>query len=384
MQSPPGAHAVIDGRPVLYFAGTAYFGLQGDPRVVDAACAAVRQQGLHAATSRTGFGETPLLLRVEQLAARFFGADDALYFAAGYAGVAVLMQCAEARFSHVLADESVHLASQDAMLEHGAPVQHFRHGDAQHLRELLRKLRRALPAAARVAVLCDGVSPVLGSVAPASDYIDAIAEHGEGTLIVDDAHGVGVLGRHGRGTLEHAADVSGRDIAVNASLGAPLAAGGGRAAWMCGTLSKALGGAGGIIAGSAAFVARMKAQARWYHGAAAPAAPVAGATAESLSILLAEPELRLRLLHNVVRLRQGLRGLGLAVADWPTPIVAVQVGDGDNMARIQAALLERGIAVAHSRNYPGVGADGALRIAVFSSHTDAMIDRLLQELAALL
>ena len=376
MTSPPGPETVIDGRLVMYFAGTGYFGLQGDSRVIDAACKAVRQHGVHPATSRTGLGETPLLLQVEQLAARWFGADDALYYVTGFAGPSVLMQCAEARFDLILADEYAHLASQDAIAQHGAPVLRFRHGDPQHVQEILR----SRPAGEHVAVLCDGVSPVLGDVAPASDYLDVINAHGRGVLLVDDAHGVGVLGANGRGTLEHAAEVSGRAIAVNAL---PDTASGDRAAWMCGTLSKALGGAGGIIAGSSGFVARLKKHAHWYHGAAAPAAPGAGATAEALAILLSEPALRVRLRHNSQRLRTGLRGLGLQVADWPTPIVCVQVGDGTNMARIQSALFERGIAIAHSRNYAGVGDDGALRIAVFANHTDAMIDRLTTEIAAL-
>ena len=354
--------------------------MQGDARVIDAACRAVRQHGVHPATSRTGFGESPLLLRVEELAARWFGADDALYFVTGYAGPSLLMQCADARFDLILADESIHLASQDAIAQHGAPVLRFRHGDPQHLRELLR----GRPASERVAVLCDGVSPVLGDVAPASDYLDAIDARSGGVLVVDDAHGVGVLGANGRGTLEHAAELSGRPIAVNIRHDISATADAGRTAWMCGTLSKALGGAGGAIAGSSSFIARLKERARWYHGAAAPAAPVAGATAEALAILSAEPDLRQRLRHNITRLRTGLRGLGLQVADWPTPIVCVQVGDGANMARIQRALLERGIAIAHSRNYPGVGEDGALRIAVFATHTDTMIDRLTQEMAALL
>lgn len=380
MSSPPGPEAVIDGRSVLYFAGTGYLGLQGDPRVIEAACQAVRRHGVHPATSRTGFGESSLLLQVERLAAQWFGADDALYVVTGYAGPGLLMQSAQTRFDLVLADECAHLASQDAMEQHGAPVLRFRHGDPQHLRALLR----AQPAARRVAVLCDGVSPVLGDVAPASDYLDAIDEHGCGVLLVDDAHGVGVLGENGRGTLEHAAEVSGRPIRVNTTSDVNGDAESARSAWMCGTLSKAIGGGGGVIAGSAAFIAGLKARARWYHGAAAPAAPVAGATAEALRILLAETARRERLRRNISRLRTGLRGQGLQVADWPTPIVCVQVCDGANMARIQRGLLERGVAVAHSRNYPGVGEDGALRIAVFATHTDAMIDRLLREMAALI
>ncbi len=149
-------------------------------------------------------------------------------------------------------------------------------------------------------------------------------------------------------------------------------------------MSKALGGSGGMVAGSTSFISGLKARARWYHGAAAPAAPVAGATEQALRILLDTPEMRERLRCNIVRLRGGLARLGLDVDSWPTPIVCVKVGDGANMERIQRTLFDRGIAIAHSRNYPGVGEEGALRIAVFSTHTDAMIDRLLGEMASLL
>ena len=110
MSSPPGTTVQVDGKPVLYFAGTAYFALQGDPRVIEAACSAVRQYGVHPATSRSGFGETSLLRSVEKRVAKFFAVDDALYFASGYAGPSLLMQAAEQRFDLIAVDESVHLA----------------------------------------------------------------------------------------------------------------------------------------------------------------------------------------------------------------------------------------------------------------------------------
>lgn len=380
MSSPPGTEVKVDGKTVLYFAGTAYFALQGDPRVIEAACTAVRQYGIHPATSRSGFGETSLLRSVEQSAARFFGTDDALYFASGYAGPGLLMQAAEHRYDLIAVDESVHLASQDAVDQHGARVVRFRHLDPQHLEELLGQHRTAR----RVAVLCDGVSPVLGDIAPVNDYLNVLERTGGGILVIDDAHGVGVLGKNGRGTLEYAADASGRPIAVNTHSNASPRETLNRAAWMCGTMSKALGGGGGIVAGSTSFIAGLKARARWYHGAAAPAAPVAGATEQALRILIDEPLMRERLRCNIVRLRSGLARVGLQVDSWPTPIVCVKVGNGANMERIQRTMFDRGIAIAHSRNYPGVGEEGALRIAVFSKHTDAMIDHLINEMASLL
>jgi 7-keto-8-aminopelargonate synthetase-like enzyme len=376
MQSPPGPRARIDGREVLYFAGTGYLGLQGDPRVIDAACEAVRTYGVHPATSRTGFGESPPLLAVEANAARFFGTEAALYLASGYAGMAVLAQAAGA-VELVLADAWLHLAGQDAARLTGARIETFRHGDPDDLRASLRALDPKGP----VLVLTDGVSPVRGDIAPISAYLDVLEAWGNSRLIVDDAHGVGVLGPNGRGSVDHAAERSGRAIVVNTTSGVV----GGREVWVCGTLSKALGGSGGIIAGSTAFVANLKASSNWFHGAAAPPAPAAAATAEALRIAIDEPALRDQLARNVRHLRQGIAALGLTLADWPTPILCVEVlgleaGDGAAMARIQRNLLAAGIAIAHSRNYAGVGDAGALRIAVFASHAQDMLDALIEGL----
>ncbi len=374
MQSPPGPRVVIDGREVLYFAGTGYLGLQGDPRVIEAACEAARTYGVHPATSRTGFGESPPLLAVEERAARFFGTERALYFVSGYAGMSTLVQAAPRPPALILADDWLHLAGRDASALSGARVQRFAHGDPDDLRAQLDRHGGRGP----VFVLCDGVSPVRGDVAPINPYLSMLEAHGDARLIVDDAHGVGVLGRNGRGTLEHAVEEAGEPIGVNSENLADPAGGRGRLAWMCGTLSKAIGGSGGIIPGDEAFIARLKTTANWYHGAAASPAPAAGATAAALAVCLDEPQRREALRSNAAYLRAGLRGLGLDVPNHPTPIVCVEIGDGANMARLQAALLARGVAIAHSRNYAGVNDEGALRIAVFATHTLAMIDELLE------
>ncbi len=378
MQSPPGPRVVIDGRETLYFAGTGYLGLQGDPRVIEAACEAARTYGVHPATSRTGFGESPPLVAVEELAARFFRTERALYLVSGYAGMSTLVQAAPRPPALILADDWLHLAGRDASVLSGARVERFTHSDPDDLRAQLARHGGRGP----VFVLCDGVSPVRGDVAPINAFLSVLQAHGDARLIVDDAHGVGVLGRNGRGTLEHAVDEAGEPIGVNSenvadpagSRASPL----GRLAWMCGTLSKAIGGSGGIIAGDEAFIARLKATANWYHGAAASPAPAAGATATALAVCLAEPERREALRRNAAQLRAGLRGLGLDLPDHPTPIVCVEIGDGANMARLQAALLARGIAIAHSRNYAGVDDEGALRIAVFATHTSGMIGELVE------
>jgi len=372
MDTAPGPVARIDGREVLYFAGTGYLGLQGDARVIEAGCAALRSHGLHAATTRTGFGETALLQDVERLAAGFMGTESALYYASGYPGMGMLAQAGAGSVALVLADEWLHLAGQDAARLIGAPVKTFRHGDPEDLRRRLR----ACKGRGRVLVMCDGVSPVRGDIAPIHDYLEVLADHPEARLMIDDAHGLGVLGQNGRGSVEYAADTSGLPIALNPGFDDPPH----RSVWLCGTLSKAVGGWGGMIAGSAGFIDRLRDRSNWFQGAAACPAPAAGATAEALRICRDEPELRSRLVRNVRQARIGLRGLGLELEDLPTPILCVRIGGRETMASLQRELLADSIAIAHSRNYPGVDDDGALRIAIFAMHTPDMIDELVGSL----
>ena len=367
MGSPPGAETIIDGKPYLYFAGTGYLGLQGDPRVIEAGCEALRKYGVHTATSRGGFGDNPVTLEVERLAANFFGTEDAFYIATGYAGPTILTD-QQVTFDLIAIDEHSHFASLDAarlaIEQSGGTLIRFRHGDADHLRELLKAHAAAEP---RVLVMCDGVSPVLGDVSPVRAYLSVINAFDAGpvALLVDDAHGVGVLGDNGRGTIElEAADLE--------------------SVLLCATLSKALGGFGGIIPGSAKTIARLKAGSSWYNGASAPPAAAAGATAKALEIVLAEPQLRQKLHANVAYLKTGLRKLGLDVADTPVPIIPLQIGDAANMRRIADELKQRGLIIAYIASYSGVGPEGCLRIAVFATHTTAMLDRLIDGLRSVI
>lgn len=377
MQSAPGAITTLDGREMLYFAGTGYLGLQGDPRVIEAACDAVRKYGLHTATSRPGFGENPVTREVEELAARFFGADESFYYATGYAGASILMQSVAAMFSTIFVDALSHFAVRDGAMLSQQQVVPFVHGDGEHLRDMIRQhAKPGLP----VLVMCDGVSPVLGDIAPVAEYLSIIDEHGPGSLMIDDAHGIGVLGSNGRGTLEWISEQSGNLITINGSGYREGAQG----SLLCATLSKAVGGYGGIIPGPATFISEIKAKSSWFSGASAPPAPVAGATAAALGIIMNEPQRRQQLHANVKRLKDGLRSLGLNVNDSPVPIICLQLDDMANMERIQQALMAKDIAIAFIRSYTGVGEAGALRIAVFATHTTAMIDQLVDAMRQIL
>jgi len=373
MEGPPGALTRIDGKEHLYFGGTGYLGLAGHPEVIRAACEALQSYGVHTATSRSGFGNSPITLEVERLAAKFFAAAGAFYYASGYMGNHILIQAVADRADVILVDESAHFCLVEASRLSGRPVYCFRHRDPDDLKQVL--LRRVGPGQ-RPLVLTDGVFSMSGAVAPLDRYLELLGEYGTATILIDDAHGIGAVGCNGRGSLEH---LGLWNSEVNAD-----PARNGLGIYVSGTLSKAIGGFGGILPGSLALLERVRQTSHYYEGAGAPMSAAAGATAKALEIVLREPELRRRLEKNARRLRDGLRTLGLEVEDWPTPIIGLSIGSGENMRRIHDELRRAGIIVPYFAAYSGSGPAGRLRIAVFATHTEEMLDRLVAELKRLL
>ena len=350
MESPPVRECIIDGRSYLYFGGTSYLGLHGHPEVIAAACEATRRYGIHPATSRSLFGNTPVTLAVERLAAEFFDLEDAFYFVSGYR-------------------------------QHGRPAAVARAG-----------FRRAVSRP--VGALQRGRSRPVGPVA--AGPISAARRRGSATRPATAPRPQpAALGLDGRrlaeprprgpdrsllrnpGAVRRRGDSGGRRARVgddrragprHAGFFGPLVAGRQRRSgggdrprvplYVGGTLSKALGGFGGIVPGSAAFLRRVRTATHYYDGASAPATPVAAASACALQLVRRHPELRLRLRDNVCAVRNGLRQLGLSVEDSPAPIVPVQAGSAEQMQRLHAELKQRGILVPYMATYSGLGAGG--------------------------
>jgi 7-keto-8-aminopelargonate synthetase-like enzyme len=360
MESPPGAETVLDGRPYLYFGGTGYFGLHGHPAVIRAGVRAFHRYGTHSATSRSGFGSNPSLLEVEARLREFFREDDAAYFGSGYFGSLVLAQGLADRYDAVFVDEHAHFCIRDTASSPGKPVFPFRHRDPE---DLAKKLKKRLKAGRRPFLLTDGVFPIYGRIAPVPEYAEAIAGYG-GLIGLDDAHGVGVLGANGRGTLEHF------------GMKAPNL-------YFAGTLSKAFGGYGGFVVGKKSFTGRIRSAVGSYVGSTPTPTPIAAATAKGIEILLRHPEMRDRLRLNTASLKKGLRSLGIEADDTPVPVVAWSLRTEKEMRGIQKGLMRRGIAVPYLK-YVGAPASGVLRVTVFSTHTAAQIRRLLEELARIL
>jgi 7-keto-8-aminopelargonate synthetase-like enzyme len=388
MQSPPGAETTIDGRRYVYFGGTGYLGLQGHEEVLRAAVDAMGRYGLGSATTRAGFGTTPPILDVERLASQFVGSESALYFASGYWSNHVVTAALADSFDAVFVDRWAHYCVVEAARQTGRPVVAFQHRDADDLR---RQLRQRLRPKERPLVMTDGVFAGLGRIAPVQAYCSVLAEYPGSMLSVDDAHALGVLGASGRGVYEHCgvAPSLGGPSGVN-DLGDPDAdepspatgAACPRLFW-AGTLSKAVGGYGGIVPGSRRFVERLRRKSRFFSGSSPMPAPVAAATAKALEIVAREPERRQKLWTNVQAVQAGLRQLGLPVDDAPVPIICLSLGSAAHMQHIHDGLKSRGVLVPYMPDYAGLGAEGGLRLAVFATHTPPMLEQLLDALRRL-
>ena len=385
-EGPPDALVTIAGRVYHYFAGNGYFGLQSEPGVLAATCEAVLRYGVGTATSRVAFTSPPVF-EVERRVADMIGSDNAFYTVSGYAANQILLDSLEGTFDRVFIDESAHYSLFDAVKRIRSarcrPIV-FRHRNVDDLRD---QLDGNLQIHERPLVLTDGVFSFLGTVAPVAEYVSLLTNYESASLLIDDAHGFGVLGEKGRGTLEHcgfdpavgnrtledSSEMLFGDEAANIPINLYTGF----------SLSKAVGGCGGAIPGGESFVQRLKERSSMFIGASAPASPIAAATAKALSILT-DGRLRNQLRQNVVRLKNGLRGIGLSVDHSPVPIVILTLGSSRNMRQIQKKLSERGILVSYLPRYAGLGSEGALRIAVFATHMPEMIDELVQTLAAVI
>jgi 8-amino-7-oxononanoate synthase len=360
MDSAPGPETVINGRKYVYFGGTGYFALHGNAEMIKTGIEAFGKYGMHSATTRSGFGNNPVLLDAERKIAAYFGTEDAVYYVSGYFNGLMMAQGLADQFDLAFLDETAHFSVKDGVHSTRKPVVFYKHRDPSDLRS---KLKSELKAGQRPVVFTDGVFPTFGVIAPVPEIVKELEPY-NGILCLDDAHAVGVLGANGRGTYEHFGLKPG-DTRI-----------------MSGTLSKAFGGHGGFIPASAAFIQKIRQTVGAYSGASPTPTPIAAASAKGIELVQSHPEWREKLRRNVARVKKGMRQLGFDVGDSPMPIVTWALASADAMKKVQKELLDRGIAVAYS-TYVGAPSGGVLRASIFSAHTDAHIDRLLEELKKL-
>lgn len=355
-----GGHGVeinVEGRSCINFCSNDYLGLAADPRPAQAArrVLAASGTGSGAATLITGYDAEHA--RLEEELADFLDRPRALLFSSGWAANLGVLRALLGREDRLLADELNHASLIDGGRLSGAEYLRVAHRDVAGFQRLLARPGKA---GARTLVVIDSVFSMDGDLAdlPA---LARLAETHRASLMVDDAHGFGVLGEHGRGAMEYCATVP--DIYVA-------------------TLGKSLGAAGAFVAGSEPLIEYLIQRARSWVFSTAPPPAIAAAAREALRILRGEPQRRQRLHDNIRRFREGARGLGLTLPDTPTatPIQPLILGDAKRTLAFSQALFERGYRVVAIRP-PTVPKNTArLRLTLSASHTPAQIDGLLQAL----
>ncbi|HWX22081.1 MAG TPA: pyridoxal phosphate-dependent aminotransferase family protein [Candidatus Binatia bacterium] len=344
------------GRKLSYFSGCDYFRLASHPKVLTALWAGAKQYGLNVAASRLTTGNHVLYRKLERQLAGFFRAEDALLVPTGYLTNLVVAQTLAGNFSHALLDEESHPSLSDAARLLDCPLLRFGHGDAA---ELAGCIRRCGPGS-KVILLTDGMFSRDGTAAPLKAYLEVLPL--DAVMLVDDAHGAGVLGRTGRGSVEHAG-VSRRRVIQTV------------------TLSKAFGAYGGAILATAALRRQIINRSQLFVGSTPLPLPLANAALQAVKLVQTDKSLRHRLAHNAGYLKQGLRTAGLPVPDAPGPIVAVVPKRPGAAARISRRLLEVGIYPPFI-HYPGGPAGGYFRFVVSSEHSRRQLDGLIGALVA--
>ncbi len=272
----------------------------------------------------------------------------------GYFAPLATAQALAGEFTHAFIDEFAHGALFDSAQQLGCPVKSFPHRDAAGLNQLLG----LAGSKARPVILTDGVFAHDGSTAPLGEYLKRLPEAGR--ILVDDAHGAGVLGANGRGTLE--AEAVGREQIIQ-----------------CATLSKAFGAYGGVVLATRALRAKILSRSRVYIGTTPLPPPLAGAALAALRLLRNGKRMRAKLFGNLTYVRTRLRAAGWIIAETPGPIIRLAPMEGSRIEALKSRLLAAKIYPPFLK-YSEASAGGIFRFVISSGHRREDLDRLISVL----
>lgn len=361
-----GAHILVDGQPLLQFCSNDYLGLAGHPALAEAACTAAWDFGVGSGGSPMVNGHSTANAALEADLARFVQLPRALYFYAGFATNASVIPALVGAGDAIFSDALNHASLIDGCRLSRASIARYPHGDLAALDVLL-----AASPCRRKLVVSDAVFSMDGNVADIPGLL-ALCERHDALLMLDDAHGLGVCGPQGRGSL--------------AAAGLTGAAASPRVLYMS-TLSKAAGVAGGFVAGSEVLIEWLLQKTRSYTFATAAPALLARALQASLQLIEHESGLRDQLQARIAQLRTGLQPL-LTRTGWQllpshTAIQALVVGSNAAALALMDGLRQRGLWVPAIRPPTVPQGTARLRIALSAAHTEADVEQLLQALTEL-
>lgn len=355
INSAQGPHLLADGKPVLSFCSNDYLGLASHPRLQAALEEGARTAGVGSGASHLITGHHRYHHELEQALARFVGLPQALLLSTGYmanlAAICGLMDRGDALF----ADKLNHASLNDGALLSRAELNRYPHADIERLDRMLES-----STATRKMVITDSVFSMDGDIAPLRQLLDLCEQH-DAWLLIDDAHGFGVLGEHGQGCLRHF-DLHSSRIVYMATLG------------------KAAGVSGAFIAGEQLVIEYLMQNARTYIYTTAMPPALAAASLESLKLMTESDERREHLHALLAMLKSELHLKRWQLAESSTPIQPVLIGSNEEVMRVSEHLLEQGILVPAIRPPTVPKGSARLRISLSAAHTKADVRQLIDAL----
>jgi glycine C-acetyltransferase len=355
LESESAAESRFDGKQVINLASNNYLGLTTHPKLREAALAAVRKYGVGSGAVRTISGTMSIHMQLEERIAAFKNVEACVVFQSGFAANAGTVAAILTPEDHIISDELNHASIIDGCRLSKAKIHVFPHKDAAAAEKILADLA-GTPG--RKLLVTDGVFSMDGDIGPLPGLVEAAERHGA-IMMVDDAHASGVLGRNGRGTIDH--------FGVH-----------GRVHVQVGTLSKAIGVLGGYVCGSRDLIEFLYQRARPFLFSTSHPPAVAAACLAAFDVLEQEPELIDKLWDNARYFKQGLSSAGFNTGISETPITPVIVGEAALAYQLSRELFDEGV-LATGIGFPTVAKGRArVRTIVAATHTRPELDRALE------
>ncbi len=350
LDTPSGPLMTLEGKNTLQFASNDYLGLANHPQLKQAALKAIEEFGVGAGASRLISGTFPPHHKLELTIAQFTNTEAALTFSSGYAtNLGVIPQLVKTG-GLILADRLCHASLIDACRLSRATLRVFHHNNVDHLHSLLRKRPTNRPTL----LITEGVFSMDGDLAPLPE-LARLAEEFNAFLLVDDAHGTGVMGPTGRGSLEYWGVESANVLHM-------------------GTLGKALGTSGGFMTGTKDFIAYLINTSRSFIYSTAPPPAMAAAAQAAIQLIQLEPGRRARLWQNREHMYQGLKAMGCHMTNTQSPILPIIVNDPRLAVEMSLGLQKKGIYIPAIRPPTVPKGTSRLRVTVSAEHSIEQID----------
>ncbi len=357
IEAQDGPHIRVGGRDMIMLSSNDYLGLAFHPKVIEAGVAALRKWGASTTGARPSNGSRVYHVDLEQKLAAFLNREACHVSVAGYISCMSSVAAFAQKGDVIFVDKNIHSCVWDGIRLSMASVERFSHNNPEDLRELAKSVHHQTPKL----VVVEGVYSMEGHIVRLPEIASIADDHGC-MLVLDDAHGFGVLGRQGRGTADH--------FRLNDKVDL-----------VCGSLSKSLASTGGFVAGSRDLIEYLRTHSRQTIFSAAISPAQAACASAALEIMQREPEHLERLWRNTRRYRDLLKGLGLDTWESETAAVPIVLGSKELVYRFWQALLEKGVFTVMSIAPAVPPGKDLVRTAISAMHSDADLDRIGEAMA---